>query len=294
MLYFRIEDISGFGDNPRTYDLNSNHYHKVKKEDIDIYIADLIRKEVNGSKFRTVFSYSKSLAACLFKYNPYVDNELHIFDCDLCDFIVYISQKNNNECRWYSINDRLSCQRFFNKNGFINLTNFVIDISDNRGLNRYLQEYTGVGLKKMASPQKDCEVIVMHPFNDLVLYNYLNSIYVLYALQLKYHFLNDYFIRCSLINRIWNMDSFRFMYYPNERLSLICIINYLSQCWEFEKDISQKIYEYSKNESRTPPYYDSILQFHGILEDDIDDSIALSDYNGNVISDLFFEYCNDY
>ena len=53
----------------------------ICKSQVDEYIAQEIRKQINGAHSSNVLSYSKSLAACLFKYNTRLQNPLHIFDC---------------------------------------------------------------------------------------------------------------------------------------------------------------------------------------------------------------------
>lgn len=69
---------------------------------------------------------------------------------------------------------------------------------------------------------------------------------------------------------------------------------YLSANWQYEYQISQKIYEYIEKEEHLSTYYNPILQFHGIMKDDFEESYTLSTYNENVLSDLFWKYCGRY
>lgn len=294
-MLFRIEDISGFDPKLRTYDVDEFTKPTVNKKKIDNFIASKIREEVNGSKNRNLLSYSKSLATCILKYNKYTDNELHI--CIINgwkDYITYISPKNNTKCRLYDIQNRINGNPLFNKTGEIQLLNFIIDVSDNILLNEYLKYYSNAGKKIIASPEKDNEVVVMNPPNDLVINQYMDAVYILYALQLKYRFLSNVKIQSALLLELDHMDAFRFEYCPHEKIAFIHLILYLSANWQYEYQISKKIYHYSENEEHLSMSYDPILQFHGIMKDNFAESYKLSTYNENVISDLFWKYCGQY
>ena len=134
----------------------------------------------------------------------------------------------------------------------------------------------------------------MNPPNDLVINQYMDAVYILYALQLKYEFLSDVRIRRTLISELKNMDEFHFEYCPHERIAFIKLILYLSTNWNYERRISMRIYNYSENEEHLSMYYDPILQFYGIKKDSFDESYYLSTYNENVISDLIWKYCRIY
>ena len=294
-MLFRIEDISGFDPKLRTYDAGEFIQPTVNKGQIDNYIASKIREEVNGSKNRSLLSYSKSLATCILKYNKYTDNELHI--CNNISghsYITYISPLKKKKRRVYDISNRIIGNPLFNKAGEIQLVDFVIDVSNNNQLDKYLRYYTGYGKKITASPEKDSEVVVMNPPNDLVINQYMDAVYVLYALQLKYEFLGNVRIRKYLISELKNMDEFHFEYCPHERTAFIKLIMYLSTNWNFERYISRRIYDYSKNKKHVSLYYDPIFQFQDIENDIFDKSYFLSTYNDNVISDLLWEYCGMY
>jgi hypothetical protein len=294
-MLFRIEDISGFAPKLRTYDVDEFKVPLVDKEQVDIYIAMKIREGINGSKKRELLSYSKSLATCILKYNKYTDNELHI--CIINgrkDYISYTSPKDNVKWKYYFIQDRINGKPLFNKSGKIQLRNFVIDVSNNTLVDKYLRYYTNVGKKSLASPEKDSEIAVMNPPNDLIINQYMDAVYILYALQLRYRFLSNVNVQRALILELDSMDAFRFEYCPSERVAFINLILYLSANWQYEYQISQKIYNYSEREEHLSIYYDPILQFHGIMEDDFEESYHLSSYNKNVISDLIWKYCGRY
>ncbi len=293
-MLFRIEDVSGFNDNLRKQDENFES-KLLEKSKVDKYIAINIQKEINGSKDRKVLSYSKSLATCLFKYNKYTDNELHIYNEPIVmNSITYYSNDGRIIYEPYSICERLDKRRILYSNNLIKLTNFIIDVSDNKLLEKYLKYYTGIGKKIYVSLEKDNEVIVMTSKNDIIINYYLDSVYVLYALQMRYGFLNDAFIRNSLIMELEDLEDSRFEFCPNERYALILVINYLTCNWNFEYQISQNIYQYVKNKEHVSVYYDSIIQFLDILEYDFDEVFSLKCYNENVVSDLFWKYCSYY
>ncbi len=297
-MIFRIEDVSGVDPKLRTYNVESFEFPMIDKSQIDKYIAVKIREEVNGASGRSLLSYSKSLATCLLKYNRFTDNELHICRIgglqDYMDYILYVSAKNKRESMRYSIQDRINSGPLFHNNGKIHLLSFVIDISDNALLDAYLRDYTGGGRKVYASPEKDNEVIVMNPPNDIVINQYMDSVYILYALQMRFGFLNSINIRNALIDEIRNMERFRFEYCPNERLAFIDLICYLYTNWEYEFEISRKIIDHSKKEDHISFHYNPILQFYNILEDLFQESYNLGSYNENVLSDLFWKYCKRY
>ena len=295
LMLFRIEDISGFNPKLRTYNTDEFTTLSVNKEDIDKYLALKIREEINGSKCRELLSYSKSLATCILKYNKYTDNELHICNVNGCiDYISYISSNNTNEYIGYSIQNRIHGNPLFYESGKIDLSSFIIDVSNNTLVDKYFRIYTEVGKKIFSSPEKDSEVVVMNPPDDMIINQYIDAVYILYALQLRYRFLNDKNVQYALMFELKNMDAFRFEYCPQERYAFIILIQYLSVNWEYEHKMSREIYKYSENEEHFPMHYDMILQFHGIMQDDFEDSYNLSTYNDNVISDLFWRYCGRY
>lgn len=299
MILFRIEDVSGFDPNSRNYEQSEYSSDIINKDQFDNIIANRIKNEVNGAKSRNLHSYSKSLATCLLKYNKYTDNELHIFIFN--DFywnkVIYTGSKGCVKVKNYSIMSRLQDnQGFFNKSGQINLNNFVIDISNNTLLHQYLKKYTGSGKKRMASPEKDNEVVVFNPRSDLVVKNHMNALYIIYALQMKYGFLSNHEIAAKLSMAICQLEERFFSDYVEEKCAFIEIINYLHYCWQLEKRISSRIYKTSDEEAHISMCYDSILQYYGIQEsecfEDAYDLIVF--YNDDPIISLALKYCYCY
>ena len=74
------------------------------------------------------------------------------------------------------------------------LLNFSLDTSNNYQVNSYLKYYTGKGKKAFASPEKDYEVLIMQSPQDLVISQYIDSIYLLYALVYRYGMNQDIFL----------------------------------------------------------------------------------------------------
>ena len=213
-MLFRIENVNDVDANLRTYCPEDFLCVSVDKAVIDEFIASMIRQEINGAKNRSIWSYSKSLAACILKYNKNADNELHIFDEGInLDSILYVDSDGKLQRDFYSLRERLYWghkRPFFADGGKITLRNFVIDVSDNDLVDEYLRLYTGKGRKKIASPEKDSEVAVMNPSNDLTIIQYLSTVYTLYALQYRYRFLCCDNARINLIRKIQRLDDFRF------------------------------------------------------------------------------------
>ena len=82
-LLFRIEDTENEQGCHRQYALPYDALPKLRISELDKYIANEVRKEINNTKDRRLLSYSKSLGVCLLKYNKFIDNELHISDIPL-------------------------------------------------------------------------------------------------------------------------------------------------------------------------------------------------------------------
>ena len=119
---------------------------------------------------------------------------------------------------------------FKHSNRKIVLCNFSLDVSDNAQVNYYLNRFTGVGKKKYASPEKDKEVVLMQSPNDLVISQYTDSVYLLYALVYKYG-MSEYIFR-NLYHKIATLDEFRFDYCPEtEREALLNIVFILSRIY---------------------------------------------------------------
>ena len=107
-MLFRTEDVSGTDPILRFNEETGSCTWHINKAELDIFIANKIRDEINGSKKRELISYSQSLATCLLKYNKFVDNELHIFNPNGCiDYILYKTQSGKIKYKTYSLLDRL-------------------------------------------------------------------------------------------------------------------------------------------------------------------------------------------
>lgn len=296
MMLFRIQDVSGFSAASSRIENSNGEKEIIKKAEFDRYIAKLIREEINGAKHRRIFSYSKSLATCLLKYNKYTDNELHICQ-DVPHCVEYFSSKGHRKIKRYFIENTLTDGTLFNDkktDEHIQLTNFVIDVSDNNLIDCYFVHFFGVHLKKLASPEKDKEVVIFNPQNVKIIKYYVNSVYILYGLQMKYKFLCDEDIRLEVIREIYDIDDFRFLDNLDEREAFIDLINYLSYNFDYEYRISENIYDYSEKREHYPLHYDPILQFHDIKDHSFEEVYHNSDYNDNVLSRIFWKYCGLY
>lgn len=284
-MLFRIEDSENSYGCHREYSIPSEKLPKLKVAELEGYLAEEIRKEVNNANDRKLLSYSRSLGVCLLKYNKYTDNELHINKWDIYDFVYYYDVKADTyECEHYSLANGLHNIEFKPKKGKIVLLNFKIDVSNNNLLDAYLQKNTGTGRKKMASPEKDNEVLLMQSPKDMVISTYLDSVYLLYALFLKYRMKKS--IYTNLIIKFYTLEDFHFELCGEvERHALIEIVNYLYFNGKHEIKMSHRILQDSQRAEHMPMYYDPILQLHGIQNESFEDSYMLGDYNGNVVSD---------
>lgn len=286
-MLFRIEDSANINGKHREYNIPEKDLPELRVTQLESYIATEIRKEVNNSKDRSLLSYSKSLGVCLLKYNKFADNQLRINNLDdIEDFVFYYVLKSKKvKCKTFNLKEGIK----YKKNRKIKLINFKIDISNNILLDEYMRKETGIGLKKVASPEKDKEVLLMQSPYDMVITCYLESVYLLYALYLKYG-MNEG-IYNNLLNKISTLEDFRFVCCgESERDALIAIVNYLYYNGEDEKEMSQKIYQDSRKSEEISFYYNPILQLHDIQIESFNDSYMLSDYNGNIISDWIWEF----
>lgn len=261
-ILFRIEDVSGVNPNLRLYNTTLYDAILIGSNQFDQEIATMICNEVNGAKLRILHSYSKSLATCLFKYNNYVDNELHVFidNASYYDKVLYTNYQNIDKIKDYSIVDRVNDNdTYMNERGPVQLQSFVIDISDNTLTDKYLKKYTGIGLKKMASPEKDKEVVIFNPPYDIVIKNHMDALYVIYALHMKYGFLNNMIIKDNLLKDICMLDDGVFYNSGNERIAICEVIKYLATYSEWEQQISEAILKESEHKVHASMYYDAIV-----------------------------------
>lgn len=244
-MIFRIEDNQNPDGNHRIYEIPIHNLPLIGIDNLEKYVVNEILKEVNNYKQRTALSYSKSLGICLLKYNQYTFNELHIntdIDENHCGFVNILV-----EDKIYYIPFSIRFGLFLKKNHnfpyLISLYNYAIDISDNEHLNDLFQDHYFPQKKKFASPQKDHEIVLMQSPNDLIIEQFLPSIYLLFSLALKYGFSKCQYDR--LVYKIRKIDRYRFND-DKELHAILKICAYLSNPWniQFEKNI---ILDISKN-----------------------------------------------
>ncbi len=287
-MYFRIEQANDFEEPRRMYSIPVELCPYIDVNNINNFIAKEVRKQVNCTRDRNLLSYSKTLATALLKYNKYVDNELHISLEYRIDVIRFIDEISNciKEIPYSIIYDKSIYLKMIH--GKTRIINFILDVSNNDAIDKYLYLYTGKHKKMFASCEKDAEVLMMQSTEELVVSNYLDAIYLLYALEIRYRFLLDTDIYFALKHEIAFLDERFFENCPWERGALQIIIDYLHLYGSVEIERSQGIIQYVKNQEHLSCYYDPILQFLGILEDSFAESYALSDYNSNVVSEVIW------
>ena len=288
-MLFRIEDIEASDGHLRRYEIPFENLPRLKMPELECYLAEEIRKEVNNANDRKLLSYSKSLGVCLLKYNKYTDNPLHINVNNMPNYVEYYKNNSNMEHEFvpFDLHYGLNCLAKDHSGCEIILKNFQVDVADNNLLNQYLKMATGTGRKKLASPEKDKEVLLMQSPDDIIIFEYKASVYLLYALVLKYGMNESVYI--NLMRKINKLEPYRFDFCgETERCGLIQIIEYLYHNVEAERIMSREVLQDSAKSGHLSTYYDPILELHGILEDDIEDSYMLSDYNSNVVSECIW------
>lgn len=288
-MLFRIEDTENIYGNHREYEIPYERLPLLRLSNVEDHIAQEIRKQVNNSKNRSLLSYSKSLGICLLKYNSLSDNPLYIMNRNAEDgFIEYY---NENTLEYHLKDYDLSTKIRFKKEKKIKLSNFMVDISKgNSYLNDYLLKKTGKALKKYASPQKDKEVLIMQSSNNIIIEDYLASIYTLYALYLKYSM--NIKIYESLIEEISKLPEFHFQCCgESEREGILLIIDYLYCQGNLEIEMSKKIVEdRMQNDDFFITYtYNPLIQLFDTLSQSFEEAYSLSDYNDNIVSDWIWE-----
>ena len=292
-MVFRIEDNQNIDGHHREYEIPFQCLPVLRIKELERYLAEEIRKEINNSQDRNLLSYSKSLGVCLLKYNKFTDNELHI-NTNLNGVYGYIYYYMKNQKL------ELAYEPFDLMNGLydldtkkrerkIKLLNFNIDVSDNCLLDGYLKKVTGTGRKKVASPEKDKEVLVMQSPNDMVISMYLDSVYLLYALVLRFGMKRVVYE--NLIYKIQSLENYRFECCGEiERAALLTIIEYLYYYGKNERIMISQILQDSQKNEHLSTYYDPILQLLRIQEESFEDSFMLGDYNSNIVSEWIW-YC---
>ena len=168
------------------------------------------------------------------------------------------------------------------------LYNFSLDVSNNNQVENYLRSNTEKGRKKFASPEKDKEVLLMQSPNDRIISEYIDSIYLLYALVRRHGMSEKLFF--ELYKKILTLDEYRFEYCgETERDGILSVLRYLYYYQDYEQDISNRVFQDSEKEDRVSTYFDSIIQLHDIQNNNFEDSRTWSDYNSNIISDWIWE-----
>lgn len=291
-MLFRIEDSINRNGQHREYHIHNARLPIFNKEELDIYIAQEIRKEINNSKDRRLLSYSKSLGVCLLKYNKFTDNEIHMNFLDTPGYIMYQNRDDDSDdgvmMESYDLEMIQHGIKLSSKSSFIKLINFCIDVSNNSLVEDYLENTIGVSRKRVASPEKDKEVLLFQSPDDIIFTQYTDSIYLLYALAMRFGI--DKSIRDRIIEEIDTLDDFRFdCCYTNEREGIIRLVEYLYENYQIERKMSYQIIEDSYHSDIIPVYYDPITQFHDIQVQDFDETYYLGDYNGNVVSDIILD-----
>lgn len=287
-MLFRIENTVDLDGRHRKYALTYEELPQMLLFDLEAYIANEVRKEINNAKNRTLLSYSKSLGVCLLKYNEYADNELHISNMPLNYLYFFDCKKWRARVIEYDMYYGLPQYIYNSSNRKIILLNFSLDTSNNYQVNSYLKYYTGKGKKAFASPEKDYEVLIMQSPQDLVISQYIDSIYLLYALVYRYGMNQDIFF--ELYNMINMLPDYSFSFCnETERDGILEIVQYLYYYGNYERKLSEKVFLQSQRKERFSIYYDPILQLHGIQAEDFYESYMLRDYNANVVSDCIWD-----
>lgn len=292
-MIFRIEDSENSEGCHRQYEIPFEQLPQMKISELETYLSNEVRKEINNANDRKLLSYSKSLGICLLKYNKYTDNKLHISNIPLNCLSYYDFQKKQWMLIEYNIYHGLPEYERTYPNKRIILGNFSLDVSNNFQVNSYLNHHIGTGKKKLASPEKDKEVLVMQSPSDYIISQYIDSVYLLYALFQKYGMNSTIFQ--NLYNKIYSIDLFPFDYYnESEKDALLAIVEYLYYQGNTERALSHSVFLDSKNEPYISTYYNPILQLHSIQEGNFWNSYMLKDYNSNIISEWIWEFYAKY
>lgn len=300
-LLFRIEDNQSIEGLHREYEIPIQNLPTLTIKELDKYIAEEIRKEVNNSKDRQLLSYSKSLGVCLLKYNEFADNELHLYeyedsDYDTISYYFIEDQFDQVECKPFYLGCGvigLYSKKKKEKEKAVKLKNIVVDVSNDYLLNKYLKKMTGTGKKWIASPEKDKEVLVMQSPNNMIISNYLDSVYLLYALALKYGM--NKLVREELIHKICSLENFNYTEDGKmEEEAILVIIDYLYKRINAERKVIKPILQDIKKSDPLSLYCNPIMQLLEIQEKNFDDLILQADYNSNVVSDCIWECYSKY
>ncbi len=246
MVCFHIEDAF---EQRMDYMANRSSCPLIDKTQVDTFIANEIRLQVNGDQQRSIFSASKSLGVVLFKYNKIGDNPLHIIPIDyLNNLEVTLGPNDRHFFIPYDIkNTSYQIIRSINQANFY-LHNYTIDVSNNCTLNQYLHKYTPVGKHPYAACEKDNEVLIRHITTNFTLSDelHIDAVYLIYALNHRYSFLRN----STVFKEILDLCQ---LYTPNNEgacYGFYLILNYLVNNREFEYNASNPIILEKQNEGR--------------------------------------------
>lgn len=250
-MYFRVENENGTHPNLREYNRNIFENPFISSSEADRYIAEEIRKQVNGADDRCLFSCTRSLAVALLKYNYIGDNPLIIMECE--ENIVLVQLTNDKlSCTEYDIHNLGYPLKRYYPDMDIKICNYVLAVDDNNAFEKYIHNYVRTHRKKEASPQKDCEVVIKHMTDNLKITKHIDAVYILYALQMRTNFLKNELSRYYLENVYNELDISE-----EERQAFITITNYLCYNKKYEKRISKTIISEKLKEQRISMYYDA-------------------------------------
>lgn len=280
MAYFHIEDAF---EQRMNYETNTSALTLIEKTQVNNFIANEIRLQVNGSQQRSIFSVSKSLGIVLFKYNKIGDNPLHIIPINYLDQLeVSISPNDTHFLIPYGIQNTAQLSKGINQSNFY-LHNYVIDVSNDNALNQYLHTYTPVGKYPYAACEKDKEVLMRHITPDFTISDeiYIDAVYLIYALNYRYGFLQNLIV----FNCIINLFQYHTQDNVNAYYGFYTIINHLICNQDFEKYASTPIILEKQNEGRfvCDMYYVALEILDTALEDSLymayDTSVSYCNYN---------------
>lgn len=165
----------------------------------------------------------------------------------------------------YDISNLTYPIRYTFKGDKIILKNYVIEVDNNRLVNEYLKNYTQKGKKKMASCEKDKEIIIRHIETDYIISKQLSidAVYLIYALQYKTKFLNWGSVTEELI-KIFEEEV-----EEDEYNALRNLVLYLKYYWQYEEQISKIVIREKQQDFRIVIGYDSYFLALDIMDGEL-------------------------
>ncbi len=245
-MIFRIEDeerlLCSKRKYNRTYMEAYEDLDEISADEADKYVADLIRKQVNGCIDSRLFSSTMSLGIALFKYNE--DGLNPIICSDLPPEVngTYLKTGHIQLSKGFeyprdipfSINDLSFPIKKWADGHDVRIWQFIVPVNDNDALDRYLKHYTDTHKKIVASPEKDAEIISTDLSDYPKLDTYKDALYILFSLHFRFKILyneNIYedlqrFVRQYILT---NDDC--------EAYGFIRILSYMNHEYEFKNEI---------------------------------------------------------